>query len=399
VSSLDDRFMSRGLSLAEAAIGLASPNPTVGCVLVRDEIVLGEGVHHYDRRDHAEIVALKQTADPRGATAYVTLEPCSHHGRTGPCADALIAAGVARCVVATVDPNPLVSGQGMAKLRAAGIEVDAGVFESRARALNNAFALSITQHRPFVTLKAALSVDGRIAPPPSARTPNQPYLLTGPKSRAEVQRLRHASDAILFGIGTVLADDPLMTDRSGLPRRRPLMRVLLDSHLRIPLSAKLVETAQQDLWMFCGLDAPANRIAALVSLGIRVTQVSAYSLQLTALAPGLPVALDLREILVHLHAAQFLGVLVEAGSAINGAFLRQNLVDQAVLFYAETELGPAALPFADGAAGPFALEEQMLSVTKRAFGDDICVSGLLHDPWSKTPKSRLSQPRSSQRTR
>jgi diaminohydroxyphosphoribosylaminopyrimidine deaminase/5-amino-6-(5-phosphoribosylamino)uracil reductase len=368
--------MQRALDLAESTLGLASPNPRVGCVLVRDGNIIGEGAHLYDALDHAEIAALKQAAakghDPRGATAYVTLEPCAHHGRTGPCADALIAAGIARCVVATADPNPLVSGKGLARLRAAGIAVELGLREAHARALNNAFACSITRHRPFVTLKSALSVDGRIAPPPSLRTPNQPFLLTGPEARQEVQRLRHASDAILFGIGTVLADDPLLTDRTGRPRRRPLMRVLLDTHLRIPLSAKLVQTIgqnhQQDLWIFCGPEASHERIAALESRGAQVTQLTTNNLQLTT-------------VFAHLHAARLLSVLVEAGSRINGAFLAADLIDQAILFYAETELGPTALPFAEGGPTPFALEQRMLSVTRRTFGPDVCVSGLLHDPW------------------
>jgi diaminohydroxyphosphoribosylaminopyrimidine deaminase/5-amino-6-(5-phosphoribosylamino)uracil reductase len=362
--------MRRALALAESTLGLASPNPQVGCVLVRDEQIIGEGAHLYDLRDHAEIAALRQAADARGATAYVTLEPCSHHGRTGPCADALIAAGITRCVVATADPNPLVSGRGIARLRAAGIVVEVGLCQPHARTLNNAFATSITQHRPFLTLKSALSVDGMIAPPPQVRTPNQPYIITGPQAREQVQRLRHAHDAILFGIGTVLADDPLLTDRTGLPRRRPLMRVLLDTHLRILPAAKLLQNVEEDLWIFCGPDAPSERFAHLERTGARVTRV-----RLT------PYSLNPAEILTHLHAAQLLNVLVEAGSQINGAFLTADLIDQAILFYAETELGPNALPFASGTAGPFALEQKMLSVTKRTFGPDVCVSGMLHDPW------------------
>jgi diaminohydroxyphosphoribosylaminopyrimidine deaminase/5-amino-6-(5-phosphoribosylamino)uracil reductase len=199
-------------------------------------------------------------------------------------------------------------------------------------------------------------------------------LITGPEARAEVQRLRHRHDAILTGIGTVLADDPLLTDRTGLPRRRPLMRVVLDSRLHISLSSKLVQTAgqnlaengEQELWIFCGAEAPSERRLALEASGVRVSVGS--------LDPG--------EVLAQLHQAQLTSVLLEAGSAINGAFLRGNLVDEAILFYAETELGPEALPFATGTDGPFALETRMLSVTKRTFGADVCVSGPLHDPWA-----------------
>jgi diaminohydroxyphosphoribosylaminopyrimidine deaminase/5-amino-6-(5-phosphoribosylamino)uracil reductase len=382
--------MDQALALAESSAGLASPNPQVGCVLARDGDILGEGAHLYEHFDHAEIVALKAAAaagrDPRGATAYVTLEPCSHHGRTGPCADALITAGIARCVVATADPNPLVSGRGITRMRDAGIEVELGLGEARAREINQAFACSITQRRPFVTLKSALSVDGRIAPPPSLRTPNQPYLITGPEARAEVQRLRHSHDAILTGIGTVLADDPLLTDRTGLPRRRPLVRVVLDSRLHLPVSAKLVQTAQQnlaengsqDLWIFCRPDAPETKAQELLQRGVRVTRIAA------------PISLDPAEILAHLHRAQLLNVLLEAGSGINGAFLRADLVDEAILFYAETELGPHAMPFAAGGLSPFALETRMLSVTRRTFVADVCVSGPLHDPWSRIQELEVS---------
>ncbi len=259
--------MKRALKLAAETTALASPNPQVGCILTQTPAngeapkIIGEGAHLYANRDHAEIVALKQAAQRGfstiGATAYVTLEPCAHHGRTGPCADALIAAGIRRCVVATQDPNPQVSGQGIAKLRAAGIEVTVGVLQQQARDFNDAFAHFIQHRTPFVTLKAALSVDGKLAPPPASRLPNQPHWLTGPAARYEVQLLRHASDAILTGIGTVLADDPRLTDRSGmqnpahsgllgpnnLPRRRPLLRVILDSQLRIPLTSQLVRSA------------------------------------------------------------------------------------------------------------------------------------------------------------
>src|ERR1035437_4706227 len=190
--------MRRALELARATVGLASPNPQVGCVVVRNGEVVGEGAHLYDERDHAEIVALKQAGErARGATAYVTLEPCSHHGRTGPCANALIAAGVRRVVVATVDPNPLVSGQGIARLRAAGFEVAAGVLEREAREVNDAFARFIRTGRPLVTLKSAVSADGMLAPAASLRAERQIHWITGVEARAAVQVMRHAADAVL----------------------------------------------------------------------------------------------------------------------------------------------------------------------------------------------------------
>jgi diaminohydroxyphosphoribosylaminopyrimidine deaminase/5-amino-6-(5-phosphoribosylamino)uracil reductase len=399
---IDERFMQRALQLAAGSVGLASPNPQVGCVLVRSTAdgtaakVIGEGAHLYDNFDHAEIVALKQTAargfSTAGATAYVTLEPCSHHGRTGPCADALIAAGIARCVIATEDPNPQVSGQGIAKLRAAGIAVTVGVLERPARELNDAFAHFIQHRTPFVTLKAALSVDGKLAPPPASRYPNQPHWLTGSAARYEVQLLRHASDAVLTGIGTVLADNPQLTDRSGmqsparsgvldpnaLPRRRPLLRVILDTHLRIPLSSQLVRSAASadgspsDLLVLCGAAAPSSKLTALEENGAEVLPMPEHAGRLS-----LPAVLQL------LGERNILSLLLECGSHLNGSFLRQNLVDKAVLVYAETELGDQAIPFAQGIASPYLFEQSLRRVTRTSYGPDACVTGYLHDPWPK----------------
>ena len=370
--------MQRALDLAANTVALASPNPQVGCVLVRDGHILGEGAHLYGLRDHAEIAALKQAAQlghsASGATAYVTLEPCSHHGRTPPCADALIAAGIARCVIATADPNPLVSGQGLARLRAAGIEVTLGTLQQPARDLNDAFAHFIQQSRPFVTLKAALSVDGKLAPAPETRLPNQPHWLTGPAARQQVQLLRHTSDAILTGIGTVLADDPALTDRTGLPRRRPLLRVILDTHLRLPLNSQLVRTANRDILVLCSENAPSAHRSALDSLGVEV-----------GILPVTNGILDLPALLATLAERQILSLLLETGTTLNGAFLSQNLVDKLVLFYAESELGESALPFARGISSPFLLEHSLTRLTRTAFGPDACVTGYLHDPWPSTP--------------
>jgi diaminohydroxyphosphoribosylaminopyrimidine deaminase/5-amino-6-(5-phosphoribosylamino)uracil reductase len=398
----DELFMQRALQLATETIGLASPNPQVGCVLVRNGEIIGEGAHLYDNRDHAEIVALKQAAargiSPKGATAYVTLEPCSHHGRTGPCADALVAAGISRCVIATADPNPLVSGQGIQKLRAANIEVTLGVLEQPARDLNDAFAHFIQHRTPFVTLKAALSVDGKLAPPPASRYPNQPFWLTGPAARYQVQLLRHASDAVLTGIGTVLADDPQLTDRSGmqdparsgmqdpaqsvlstpnaLPRRRPLLRVILDTHLRIPLTSQLVRSAagargsQSDLLILSGSLAPSSKTAALRSLGVEVLQI-----------PDHAGRLSLPAVLSTLAERNILSLLLECGSHLNGSFLRQNLADKAVLIYAQTELGDQGIPFAQGIASPYLFEQSLHRIARTTYGPDACITGYLHDPW------------------
>ncbi len=369
----DERFMARALELAAQSAGLASPNPQVGCVLVRCGRVIGEGAHLYDLRDHAEVAALKNAAElglsPRGATAYVTLEPCSHQGRTGPCADALIAVGIARVVIGTADPNPLVSGRGLARLREAGLTVEVGVRQNQARALIEPFAHFIQHGTPLVTLKAALSVDGKLAPPPAQRLPNQPFWLTGPAARAEVQRLRHGADAILTGIGTVLADDPALTDRTGLPRRRPLLRVILDSTLRTPPGSHLVRGAESDLLLLGGTSAPTDRIAALQAAGAWVEVLPVHQDRLS-----------LQAVLATLAERQILSLLLECGSTLNGAFLQQGLVDKVHLFYAETELGPAALPFAAGIASPFLFEQTLHGLARTSFGPDACVTGYTRDP-------------------
>ena len=388
----DRSLMSRALELACESIGLASPNPLVGCVIAvpssdpaAPPVILGEGSHHFDGRDHAEIVALKQAAargrDVRGATAYVTLEPCSHYGRTGPCADALIGAGIKRCVVATEDPNPLVSGRGLARLRGAGIEVTMGVEQESARELNLAFAHFIQHQRPFVTLKAAVSRDGYLAPPPEARTGAAPHWLTGPEARAEVQLLRHAADVIVSGIGTVLADDPLLTDRSGLSRRLPLLRVILDPQLRTPTGSRLILSAAErsgeqatDLLLLCTEDAAVERERALVT-------AATGRLEILRCPAGPAGRLNLPAVLALLGERRCLSLLIEAGSTLNSAFLHEDLVDQVVLFFSPQELGAGSIPFAAGGPSPFLLERSLQQARTICLGQDTMVSGLLHDPW------------------
>jgi len=368
--SEDERFMRRAFALAQETAALASPNPQVGCVLVRDGAIIAEGAHRYAARDHAEIVALKQAGEAaRGATAYVTLEPCAHHGRTGPCADALIARGIRRVVVATEDPNPLVSGEGLAKLRAAGIEVTTGILEQPARNLNDAFAHFIQHCTPFVTLKAALSADGYLAPPPAARASAQPHWLTGPESRAEVQRLRHASDAVLTGIGTVLADDPALTDRTGLPRRRPLVRVVLDAQLRTPPGSQLIATAMHDVLIFTSASASAENMHRLRKAGAEVEIIEAQDGRL-----------NLQEVLKALAARDILSVLLEAGTHLNAAFLREDLIGKVVLFRAPAELGPGSVPFAEDIT-PESIEQRLTRAARTHCGPDTCTTGYLHNPW------------------
>ena len=369
----DIRFMQHALELARKGIGLASPNPTVGCVIVREGQIVGEGVHQYDWRDHAEIVALKSAGErARGATLYATLEPCNHTGRTGPCTKAIIAAGVQRVVAAMEDPNPVNSGRGLEWLQAAGIEVSTGVCEEEARRLNEAFACWIRTKKPFVTLKSALTVDGQLAMPRFAekkrknsgkRTDKRDDWITSEESRAEVHRMRHASDALLTGIGTILADDPLLTDRSGLPRRRKLLRVVLDSKLRLSPKSRIVKTSDDDLLVFTAAPLNSAKARQLQSAGVELIRAKAKS-GLIAL-PSVLAELDRREIL---------SVLLEAGPTLNGAALAAGIVHKLVLFYAPKIAGSSRVPFA---FAPKLSLPSLHNLRTQQFGPDIAIEAYL----------------------
>jgi diaminohydroxyphosphoribosylaminopyrimidine deaminase/5-amino-6-(5-phosphoribosylamino)uracil reductase len=385
----DEGWMQRALELAQHSVGLASPNPAVGCVLVKDEIVVGVGRHEYDKKDHAEIVALRTAGEAaRGATAYVTLEPCCHIGRTGPCTNALIEAGVARVVAATTDPNPAVSGRGLERLRAAGIAVASGVMEREARALNDGFAKHIQTGLPFVTLKAGVSLDGRIAPAPGNAPRGAPVFLTGEKARAQVQEMRHAADAVITGINTVLQDDPHLTDRSGLPRRRPLLRVVLDSGLRTPLDSKLVRTAQDDLLIFCTV-APTQRQRTLEALGVRVERVAstepANDQFATGTAAGGQAArrsgVCLKAVMKRLGEMEILSAVLEAGGQLNASALNGGHVDKITLFYAPVFLGPNAVPLLQEAiTRPLTPIPSAIACVDQ----DVRVDAYLRDPWGES---------------
>jgi diaminohydroxyphosphoribosylaminopyrimidine deaminase/5-amino-6-(5-phosphoribosylamino)uracil reductase len=328
--------MEHALSLARKAIGLASPNPLVGCVIVKDGAILGEGFHEYDKRDHAEIVALGQAGEKaRGATAYVNLEPCNHTGRTGPCSAALIAAGVARVVAGMEDPNPKVSGASFERLRAAGIEVRTGLLEDEAQSLNEAFSRWITTKRPYVTLKSALTLDGQLALPASGKSKKRTWI-TGEESRARVHCMRHASDALLTGIGTILADDPQLTDRSGLPRRRKLLRVILDTKLRLLPKSRIVKSADRDLIVYTGLSLESPKARRLQKAGVEVLQANVRKGQI-----------DLGPLLRDLGRRDILSVLLEAGPKLNSAALASGVVNRMVLFYAPKLAGRTDVPLAD----------------------------------------------------
>lgn len=367
VSDQECQWMQRALDLARRGIGLSSPNPVVGCVILdRDGQLAGEGWHEYDRLDHAEVVALRAAGDrARGGTAYVTLEPCNHTGRTPPCTQALIRAGITRVVAATLDPNPNVAGGGLQTLRAAGLSAKVGVCEAEGRRLNEDFACWSRSHRPFVRMKVAMSLDGRIAPPPAQHLTREPYWITGEAARAAVQPLRWQAGAVLTGIGTVLADDPLLTDRSGRPRRRPLLRVVLDSGLRIPLDTRLVATAQNDVLIFT-VSSDQSRIRELTARGVRVEVLPAEN----GREP-------LGTVLDRLGAEGILAVLTESGSRLNTALLAAGLVDRLQLFVSPQIMGADAVPAFQ--ALPAFMRTANLEIAH--YGSDLGLTSLLRDPW------------------
>ena len=328
-------FMQQALGLAAEGKGLTSPNPTVGAVVEKNGQILGRGFHTWAGRDHAEIVALRQAGDgARGATLYVTLEPCSHFGRTQPCADAVIAAGVERVVAAMQDPNPLVSGAGFRRLREAGIEVvlDRDHTET-AEKLNEPFIHFMKTGKPLVTVKAALTLDGKIAAPQ-----DNVGWITSDVARADVQQVRHFSDAILTGLGTVLEDDCLLTDRSGLARSRPLLRIVLDSQLRMPLGSKMVTSAQDDVLVVGTSIAPTERRKALEAAGVQVL-----------ISDGPSGRTDPHKILDYLAQHRYLSLMVEAGSKVNWTMLDSQIADKILFYYAPKILGGLkSLPVAGG---------------------------------------------------
>jgi diaminohydroxyphosphoribosylaminopyrimidine deaminase / 5-amino-6-(5-phosphoribosylamino)uracil reductase len=377
----DEQFMREVLNLAREGTALASPNPLVGAVIVdASGTVIGRGFHAYEGVKHAEVLAIEQAGDKtRGATLYLNLEPCSHQGRTGPCADAVIAAGTKRVFAAMEDPNPLVHGEGFAKLRAAGVDVHVGLLEPEAKYLNEAFAKFVRTKLPLVTLKAGMTLDGKIAPPPGdplVPVRGTPTWITSEEARGHVQELRHQMDAIMVGVGTVITDDPLLTDRTGLPRRRRLLRVVLDSRLRLPLESRLVKTAhEQDLIVFCSF-AEEKRKAELEARGIRVCQVP------TAKQAGHP---DLEQVLLRLGEMDILSLLVEGGANVNWVALETRLVDKVFLYYAPKILGGTdAVPFAGGRGFRDMTEAPLVkNIRLHRFGEDFAVEGYLKDPYSE----------------
>ncbi|HEX8587022.1 bifunctional diaminohydroxyphosphoribosylaminopyrimidine deaminase/5-amino-6-(5-phosphoribosylamino)uracil reductase RibD [Pseudomonas sp.] len=360
-SVLDAAYMARALELARKGVYSTHPNPRVGCVIVRDGAIVGEGWHARAGEPHAEVHALRQAGDKaKDATAYVTLEPCSHHGRTPPCADALVNAGVARVVAAMQDPNPDVAGRGLLRLMSAGIAVQSGVLESEARALNKGFLKRMEHGLPYVRVKLAMSLDGR-----TAMASGESQWITGPEARSAVQRLRAQSSVVLTGADTVLADNARLTVRpdelrlnaelTALAATRPPLRVLVDGRLRVPLDAPFFK-AGGALVATCAAASARGRyhdegheILALASSGGHV---------------------DLRKLLLELAARGVNDVLVEAGPKLAGAFTRLGLVDEFQIFVAGKFMGSSARPLLDLPLAQMSEALELKIVEMRAVGDD-----------------------------
>lgn len=367
---LDITYSRLALDLASNGVGLVSPNPLVGCVIVSAAgQIVGEGTYIYDSITHAEVVALEYAGNlARGGTAFVSLEPHDHQGKTAPCTESLINAGIKRVVCPIEDPNPLVAGNGFNRLRNAGVEVVTCILADEAAKLNEKFICWHTKHRPFVHLKLATSLDGRISLSDSVST-----ALSGNEARDRVQSLRHEYDAILVGGNTAFVDDPNLTDRSGKLRRRKLTRVILDNRLRIPLDSQLVATAGETPTLICTNSKDGEKIAALRSRNVDVLELSGDGR-------------DLSEVLAGLKERELQSVLVEGGTEIAGAFCDALLVDRLTFITAPLIIGGHVAPISIGGNGARSLSDAMrlenISITH--LGDDIEITGY--------PKERTQEP-------
>jgi diaminohydroxyphosphoribosylaminopyrimidine deaminase/5-amino-6-(5-phosphoribosylamino)uracil reductase len=357
----DIDHMRRALALAERGRGSTSPNPMVGAVIVdRDGVVVGRGAHEFAGGPHAEVHALGEAGErARGATLYCTLEPCSHTGRTGPCAPAVAAAGVARVVVATEDPNPVVAGRGLRILRDRGIDVSVGVLGAEAERLNAPFFMMMRRGRPFVTMKVAISADGRMAAAPGTAT-----RITGPTADRLIHRERAEVDAVAVGSGTVLSDDPRLTPRVAF-RKRPLVRVIFDSRLRTPPSARLFSTLGAGPVIIVTTpsfaSAGQDRVRALTAAGASVELVDG----------GLPSALE------RLAALGITSVVVEGGATLHRAFWDAGVVDRVQIFVGPRALGASGVPWLPF---PVVADGRLAGLSLRTLGDDIMIEGYVHRP-------------------
>jgi diaminohydroxyphosphoribosylaminopyrimidine deaminase / 5-amino-6-(5-phosphoribosylamino)uracil reductase len=366
----DERWIAEALALARRARGLTSPNPMVGAVVVRDAAAAGRGFHTRAGAPHAEIEALREAGGRAdGATLYVTLEPCNHAGRTPPCVNALVGAGIRRVVAATADPNPQVRGGGAEALRRAGVEVIVGCLESEARALNRVYFTAIERMRPHVTLKCAMTLDGKIA-----ASDGSSRWITGEAARREAHRLRSECDAIVVGIGTVLADDPALTVRLDPPGPREPLRVVVDSRCRLPLTARLIASGNPGrVIVAIADDAPAARVEPLASQGVTVLQCKSREGHV-----------DVSDLCGRLFGLDVRGVLLEGGSELSWAFVEAGLVDRVAVFVAPILLGGAGAPTPVGGRGlPLGGALRLRPVEVRPVGEDWLIEGDVMHPDGK----------------
>lgn len=362
LSELDERLMHPALALADKARGLTSPNPLVGAFVVRDGVVVGEGFHAKAGTPHAERLALAAAGEAaRGATLYVTLEPCVHQGRTPPCVPAVLQAGIRRVVVAVLDPNPRVSGAGVAALRQAGLEVSAGCLEEEARRLNRPFFTWVTERRPFVTLKVAMSLDGKIA-----GWDRSSRWITGEAARREGHRLRSEADAIAVGISTILADDPELTVRLEPAWPREPYRVVVDSHGRTPVTARVIAAGRPERTLIAVTEsAPGDRLRALEAAGSQVLRL-----------PSRDGRVDLNALMADLAQREVTALLLEGGGELNAGFLEAGLVDRVLVFVAPMLLGGRQAPTPLEGPGRGLKEAfRLTGMTVRAMGEDLLIEG------------------------
>lgn len=351
----DSSYMKLALQLAKSAKGQTSPNPLVGAVVVRDGEVVGMGAHLKAGTEHAEVHAIKMAGDKaKGATIYVTLEPCSHHGKTPPCADLIIEKELRRVVVATLDPNPLVAGKGIEKLKNANIEVNVGILEEEARELNKVFIHYIGNRTPFVTVKTATSLDGKIA-----TSTGESKWITGSEARKDVHQLRHEHDAILVGVGTVLADDPSLTTRRQNGGKNPI-RVILDQQLRTPLNAKIITDKQADTWIITTNQATQLKQDELIKLGVKVSKMDHDKI-------------DIKKLLALLGESGITSLFVEGGSTVNDSFLRSHCINEVITYIAPKLIGGKDAPTSFSGMGFNNIEDALLLSIKevKQLGDDL----------------------------
>lgn len=357
-----EQMMGKAIALARRGVGKTSPNPPVGCVIARDGEVVGTGWHRKAGTPHAEIHALLEAGElARGADVFVTLEPCSHFGKTPPCADALIAAGVGRVYAGMVDPNPKVAGKGIEKLRAAGIPTFPGLREPECRRLIGPFVKHVTTGLPLVTVKSALTLDGK-----TATASDDSQWITGEQARRQVHKLRAENDALMVGVGTVLADDPRLTCRLLRGRKDPL-RVIVDSLLRTQLDAQLFRVQSTTTTLIATIEQDEERLATYRALGAEVLVCREENNRV-----------DLADLLTRLGIQGVQSVLVESGGELSGALLRQGLIDRLILFYgAKLVGGEGRSPFAGAGVDRMSQAIRLQEIEVRRFGDDLMVAGYL----------------------